>query len=126
MARATSARRRKAWQFGLAAEAQAAWLLRLKGYRILAQRFRTPLGEIDLVARRGRLIAFVEVKARGPDSLDGLEAVGPAKQHRIAKAADAYLAQESPSFDECAFLVAMVDLDELAIEWIDDAFDAPW
>ncbi|MFW5833612.1 MAG: YraN family protein, partial [Pseudomonadota bacterium] len=46
------------------AEARAAWWLRLKGFRILACRYRTPVGEIDLVARRGRLLVFVEVKYR--------------------------------------------------------------
>ena len=53
---------REAW--GRWAEGLAAWSLRLRGYRIVARRFRTPLGEIDLIAQRGRLVAFVEVKAR--------------------------------------------------------------
>lgn len=42
----------------------AAWFLRAKGWAILAQRVRTPVGEIDLVVRRGKVLAFVEVKAR--------------------------------------------------------------
>ncbi len=45
-------------------EIRAAWFLRAKGWRILAQRVRTPAGEVDLVARRGKLVAFVEVKTR--------------------------------------------------------------
>jgi putative endonuclease len=49
---------------GRRGEALAAWFLRLKGWRILARRVKTPRGEIDLVARRGRMIAFVEVKWR--------------------------------------------------------------
>jgi putative endonuclease len=57
-----------AFQTGLSAESRAAALLMAKGYRILAKRFRTPHGEIDLVAKRRNLIAFVEVKARA--SLD--------------------------------------------------------
>ena len=56
--------RRKAWRFGLAAEGIAAWFLRLKGYAILARRFKSPVGEIDIVAKRGTVLAFVEVKAR--------------------------------------------------------------
>ncbi|HEX7781668.1 MAG TPA: YraN family protein [Sphingobium sp.] len=49
---------------GRQAERICAWWLRLKGWKILARRVRTPLGEIDLIARRGAMIAFVEVKAR--------------------------------------------------------------
>ena len=49
---------------GRKAEAIAAWWLRLKGWRILATRARVPGGEVDLVARRGRTVAFVEIKQR--------------------------------------------------------------
>lgn len=84
--------RRRAERRGHAAEAFAALLLRLKGYGILARRFRTPVGEIDIVARRGRTIAFVEVKARGTTGA-GLEAVTGTGRSRIAAAAQAYLAR---------------------------------
>lgn len=57
-------KRREAEQRGRRGEALAAWYLRLKGWRILAQRVKSPRGEIDLVARRGRLVAFIEVKWR--------------------------------------------------------------
>ena len=56
--------RRRAERGGRRAEALAALWLQLKGWRILAHRARTPVGEVDLVARRGRTVAFVEVKAR--------------------------------------------------------------
>ena len=56
--------RRAAESRGREGEARAAWFLRAKGWRILDQRVRTPAGEVDLVARRGKLIAFVEVKTR--------------------------------------------------------------
>ena len=59
-------RRRRAYGLGRRAEWMAAWWLRLKGYRILARDFRVAVGEIDLIARRGRTLALVEVKAR-PD-----------------------------------------------------------
>lgn len=56
--------RRKAERAGRVGETAAAWWLRLKGWRILARRVKTPAGEVDLVARRGNLVAFVEVKRR--------------------------------------------------------------
>ena len=79
MARATEAdpRRRKAERRGRRAELIAAWYLRLKLYRVLARRYRTPVGEIDLIVRRGRTIVFVEVKHR-PSEAEALEAVPPA------------------------------------------------
>jgi putative endonuclease len=62
----------------------------VKRYRILARRFRTPFGEIDLVARRGNLVVFVEVKARA--SLEeAAYAVTPRQQRRIIDAAQAWL-----------------------------------
>lgn len=79
-----------AFNTGLSAESRAAALLLAKGYRILARRFRTPHGEIDIVARKRNLIAFVEVKARA--SLDDAAyAVTPRQQARIANAAQAWL-----------------------------------
>ena len=56
--------RRAAETRGREGETRAAWYLRLRGWRILDRRVRTPVGEVDLVARRGTLIAFVEVKTR--------------------------------------------------------------
>ena len=75
---------------GRRAETIAAWYLRLKGYGVLARRFRGPIGEIDLVARRWGTVIFVEVKARSGDEA-GLEAVGPKARARIARAAEAWL-----------------------------------
>jgi putative endonuclease len=79
-----------AFRTGLSAESRAAAYLMAKGYRILARRFRTPHGEIDLVARKRQLIAFIEVKARA--SLDeAAYAVTPRQQARIVNAAQAWL-----------------------------------
>jgi len=79
-----------AFRTGITAEARAAAYLMAKGYRILAKRFRTPYGEIDIVARRRNLLAFVEVKARA--SLDDAAyAVTPRQQQRIIDAAQAWL-----------------------------------
>jgi putative endonuclease len=76
---------------GRRAEMLAAWFLRLKGYRVLARRYKTPVGEIDLIVRRGRRIAFVEVKARGTSD-EAVLAVTPTGRRRIARAAEAWLA----------------------------------
>lgn len=85
------ARGREAHAAGLRAEALAALLLRLKGYSILARRMKTKLGEIDLVARRGRTLVFVEVKARR--DLDGAaEALMAEQRGRLARAASLYVA----------------------------------
>ena len=79
-----------AFRTGLSAESRAAAYLMAKGYRILAKRFRTPYGEIDIVARRRHLVAFIEVKARA--SLDeAAYAVTPRQQQRIVEAAQAWL-----------------------------------
>jgi putative endonuclease len=79
-----------AFRTGLSAENRAAAYLMAKGYRIMAKRFRTPYGEIDIVARRRNLLAFVEVKARA--SLDEAAfAVTPRQQARIIAAAQAWL-----------------------------------
>lgn len=56
--------RRKAERAGRVGETAAAWWLRLKGWKIVARRVKTPAGEIDLIARKGKLVAFVEVKRR--------------------------------------------------------------
>ena len=79
-----------AFRTGISAESRAAAYLMAKGYRILAKRYRTAHGEIDLVARRRNLIAFVEVKARA--SLDeAAYAVTPRQQQRIIDAAQGWL-----------------------------------
>jgi putative endonuclease len=83
--------RQVAFRLGLSAESRAAMYLVAKGYRIVARRFRSPVGEIDIVARRRGTLVFVEVKAR--DTLDAAaESLGPRQQARIAAAAEAWLA----------------------------------
>lgn len=86
-------RRRERLRKGHRGEWLAAWALRLKGYRILAARHRTRLGEIDLVARRGDTVAIVEVKARATLA-EAMDAVGPSSQRRIERAADLWLARQ--------------------------------
>ncbi|NNE22532.1 MAG: YraN family protein [Rhizobiales bacterium] len=101
-------RRRSAERFGHWAETAAAWLLRFKGYRIIARRARTPQGEIDLIAARGRVIAFVEVKAR-PSRDEALEAVTPRQAKRIVAAARAWLAGNGNGTErDCRFDIITV------------------
>jgi putative endonuclease len=76
---------------GLSAESRAAAYLVAKGYRIVARRFRSPVGEVDIVARRRGVLVFIEVKAR--NSLDDAAlSLLPRQQQRIAAAAGAWLA----------------------------------
>jgi putative endonuclease len=90
VAKVASPARVAAFRTGLSAESRAAAFLMAKGYRILAKRFRTPHGEIDIVARRRNLLAFIEVKARA--SLDeAAYAVTPRQQQRIIDAAQGWL-----------------------------------
>src|SRR5215468_2178415 len=89
--------RQVAFRLGLSAETRAAALLLAKGFRIVARRWRSPVGEIDLVARRGRLLVFVEVKARVRLD-DAAEAVTERQKRRIAAAA-AWLASHAGDRD---------------------------
>jgi len=83
--------RQAAFRVGISAESRAAAFLIAKGFRILARRWRSPLGEIDIVARRRRLLVFAEVKARA--SLDeAAESVSDRQRRRIAAAAEIWLA----------------------------------
>ncbi len=88
----TTAARQKAHRRGHTAEWRAVWRLRLAGYSILARRYKTKLGEIDIVARRGNVPAFVEVKARA-DFTQAADALGPRQFGRVARAASLFLAR---------------------------------
>ena len=72
---------------GRGAETLACWYLRLKGWRILARRARVPGGEVDIVARRGSMVAFVEVKARANDDAAAF-ALDQWRLRRVAVAAE--------------------------------------
>ena len=78
---------------GRAAERRALWHYRLRGYRVLDRNLWTGGNELDLVVRRGRRIAFVEVKAKGGGGYgDPFEMVTEEKQRRLRRAAEAWLA----------------------------------
>ena len=89
-------RRRKAYRRGHRSEWLAAVALMVKGYRILARRYRTRLGEIDLIARRGDLVLIVEVKARR-SLVEAMEAIARQSERRIEAAADIWLSRQ-PDF----------------------------
>ncbi|HVJ40835.1 MAG TPA: YraN family protein [Dongiaceae bacterium] len=97
--------RKRAWRGGRWAESLAVWRLRCTGYRILARNWRSPMGEIDIVARRGRILAVVEVKQR-PDLATALQAISPRQQARLARAALGFQARRR----DCAGLNLRFDV----------------
>jgi putative endonuclease len=84
--------RRAAESRGRLAESRCALRLRLKGYRILARRFQTRVGEVDIIARRGRIVAFIEVKARDSEPA-AAESITSRQRRRILAAAKTYIAR---------------------------------
>lgn len=85
--------RQAAERRGRMAETLALWFLRLKGYRLLARRFKCGAGEVDLVMRKGTTTAFIEVKARGTQD-DAVLAVTPRQAKRISAAAATWMARD--------------------------------
>lgn len=115
--------RQVAFALGLSAESRAAALLIAKGYRIVARRWRSPVGEIDIVARRRRTLIFVEVKARLTHD-DAAEAVIRRQQRRIIAAAEAWLASHPDDINyDLRFDVVLVAPKSLP-RHIQAAFDA--
>lgn len=90
---AASETRKRAERRGRWSEWTAALFLMVKGYRILAMRYRVRAGEVDIIARRGEIVAFVEVKARR-DLMAAVDAVTFASQDRIRAAGDHWLARQ--------------------------------
>lgn len=112
-----------AFRFGLSAESRAAMFLIAKGYRILARRFKTPFGEINIVAGRRKTLVFVEVKAREREA-DAAEAVTPRGRQRIVAAAELWLARHPQHADsEIRFDVILVAPGRIP-QHIAHAFDA--
>lgn len=102
---------------GARGERRAAWFYRLRGYAIVARNVRFKDGEIDLVARRGRTLAIVEVKAR--QSLSGgeaFEAVDRRKRERLVRLADRYVTVSRPSAG------TMLRYDILSLFWTGHRF----
>ena len=105
-------------------EERAAQFLQRNGLRIIERNYRTRLGEIDLIARDGDVLVFVEVRLRADDRFGGAAAsIGPAKQRRLAAAASAYLSRLGRA-PRCRFDVVTLERGEPA--WLRGAFDAAW
>ena len=108
-------------------EQQAARYLRRRLYRIVATNYRCRHGEIDLIAQRGKTLAFVEVKTRRGRCFGApQEAVTPRKQQQIIATANHYLMTQQPSMQTLRFDVIAVDVDgeRTQIDHIVDAFEA--
>ena len=112
-------------KLGAWGEEQAAQYLRRQGVKILHTNYRTPVGEIDIIARQGKNLLFVEVKTRR-STVCGVpaEAVGPTKQRQIIRTAEWFLLQKKsirlqPRFDVVSVLVSGKQVN---IEHIENAF----
>lgn len=109
-------------------ESLARAALEREGYVIVATGYRTPVGEIDIIARDGGCLVFVEVKARRTHERGTpVEAVTPRKQRRLVRLAESYLAQMQPAAEACRFDVVGITIwadrpPEIVI--VRDAFDA--
>ena len=103
-------------------EARAAWWYRLRGYRILDGNVWLAGAELDLVVRRGRVLAFCEVKSKAGDGYgDPLEMIPPAKIARIRRAAEAWLAVH-PELESLDVRFDVVAVRGSRIEHVPDAF----
>ena len=101
--------------------------LRRRGYAIVARRYRTRHGEIDIVARDGGVLVFVEVKTRSSDRFGApLAAVTPLKQRRLTRMALDYLARSHTNGVPCRFDVVSVAMAErrAVVEVVTNAFGA--
>ena len=116
-------RKRRSQRRGHWAELLAACLLAAKGHRIVSRRYKSPVGEIDLIARRGRTVVFAEVKARASVA-DAAYTVSPHQQARIVRAAEHWMAHNATSGDlDLRFDVILIGR-PFRIRHLKDAFQA--
>ena len=106
---------------GQRGEDRAARAIERRGYRIVERNYRCRLGEIDIVARDGETLVFVEVRSRSDGRHgSGLEAVSPRKQRQVARVAQHYLVARKPRFDTFRFDVVGITGDDVTV--VRDAF----
>ena len=109
---------------GAAAERDAAQLLASAGYEIVERNFRCKAGELDIVARDGDVLVFVEVRSRSDDEHGTApEMIQRTKQRRVIRVARCYLEAVAPDFDECRFDIVAITADESIL--LKDAFRVP-
>jgi len=110
---------------GAAAESVAADALRGAGYQVLEQRFRYGHSDVDLVARRGAVVVFVEVKSRADERYGAAsEAVTARKQANLVRAASVWLTRHGRAWNSIRFDV--ITLTDGRLEWLQDAFRPGW
>ncbi len=110
-------------QQGAEAERAAAELLLAAGYEIVERNFRCKAGELDIVARDGGILVFVEVRSRSDgDHGHAVEMIGRTKQRRVVRVARHYLAIAAPRFERCRFDVVAITAGEPVL--LKDAFRA--
>ena len=110
---------------GEAAERKAADLLIENGYVVLEQRYRFHRHDIDLVARRGSIVVFVEVKARGSSRYgSALQAIHARKQRELVRAASAWLQRNGKPGDVARFDAIVFERGK--VEWLQSAFRPYW
>lgn len=114
-------------EFGALGEKHAAEYLKHKGYKILEKNYKTAVGEIDIIAAKGRIIAFVEVKTRSADPfLSGMYAVDRRKQFHIIRTAAGYLEKKKtklqPRFDVIEVEIDRASQKLLSVNHIKAAF----
>lgn len=111
-------------RLGDALERRAAALLSAAGLAIVERNWRCPSGELDLVARDGPTLVFVEVRARSGPACGGARAsITPAKQARLLRCAQHYLQRIPPPLPPCRFDLVLCEAG--AVEWLRDAFGEP-
>ena len=114
-------------EIGNAGESAVCRYLRLRGYKVVCRNFKTRFGEIDIIAQKGKIIAFVEVKTRKENSrVSGVDAVGAKKQQCVITAATEYLQRNrvelQPRFDVAEVTDKRKMFFRFNIKYIENAF----
>lgn len=108
-------------RLGKKGENRTARYLKRRGYKILERNYRSPFGEVDIIARKGDIIAFVEVKTRLSDFFGApSDAVRGDRKLRYIRAAKAYYAR----YPDCVVRFDVAEVYRTGINYIDGAFDA--